>query len=185
MNRRKALKQLSILAGGITLLPACDLSSENIVRVRNKFSVTESQDELMKSLIDTILPETDSPGGLALKLDDFVWVMIDDCLEEEVQNACLEGLLSFEQRIKKLTGQGFVSSDKESRVISLEKLVEADTSDEMEEALVLLKVVKGFSILGYQRSSYVMTELMPYSLVPGKAPQCKIVEPNESINING
>ena len=185
MNRRKALKQLGILAGGITLIPSCDFSKENITRVRNKFSVTESQDELMRSLVDTILPKTDSPGGLELELDDFVWVMIDDCLEDDLQLSCLNGLEVFETRIKELTGRKFVSVTRERRLESLNKLQKSNSADEMEDALVFLEVVKRFSILGFQRSAYVMTEEMPYALIPGKAPKCEMIDPDKSVNING
>ena len=185
MNRRKALKQLGILAGGITLLPSCDFSSENITRVRNKFSVTESQDELMRSLIDTIIPKTDSPGGLDLKLDDFVWVMIDDCLNEEMQASCLKGLETFDDRMEELTGSRFISADKEARLNGLTTLQETDSSGEMEDALVFLKFVKGFGILGFQRSEYVMKEEMPYALIPGKAPECELIDPTKRVNING
>ena len=167
------------------MLPSCDLSRENITRVRNKFSVTESQDQLMRSLIDTILPKTDSPGGLDLKLDDFVWVMIDDCLEDDIQSSCLMGLDAFDDRIKEISGSSFTNSSKEDRLESLKILQEADKGSEMDHSVIFLSVVKGFSIMGFQRSEYVMTEEMPYLLIPGKSPNCELIDPSKRVNING
>ena len=185
MNRRKALKKLGILASGITLLPSCDFSSENITRVRNKFSVTQSQDDLMRSLIDTLIPKTDSPGGLELKLDDFVWVMIDDCLDDEMQTSCLQGLQVFDDRIGEISGSRFSTSDVKGRLNALIKLQDTGNSDEMEDSLVFLNVVKGFCMLGFQRSEYVMKEEMPYALIPGKPPKCELIDPTKRVNING
>ena len=46
-----------------------------------------------------------------------------------------------------------------------------------------IEISKSYAIVGFMRSEYVMTEVMPYSLVPGKPPVCRTIDTNEKINI--
>ena len=68
MDRRKALRNIGLLSGGLILLPACDLSKENVTRVMNKFEVTEKQETLLKDLVATLIPEIEIPGAGSLEI---------------------------------------------------------------------------------------------------------------------
>jgi hypothetical protein len=163
MDRRKALKQLSLLSGGLILLPSCDFSKEEITRAMNNLEVTPTQESLLSDLVDFIIPETNIPGGQSLELDKFVWVMVDDCLPKKQQEVFLKGLSTFEK-------VGFSSIKTETPATG--------------EVLYLIETTKSFATLGFMQSEFVMTELMPYALVPGKPPVCRTIDPNDQININ-
>ena len=184
MDRRKALRNLGLLSGGLILLPACDLSKENVTRVMNKFEVTEKQEALLKELVATMIPETEIPGAGSLAVHDFVWVMADDCLEKEVQDSYVRGLQSFRGSFGKIAGQDFEGSEQAERVEGLKALMEAGGEAEVGDVQNFIEITKAFASLGYTQSEYFMTEVMPYTLIPGKNPECRTVQPNEKINVN-
>lgn len=184
MDRRKALKKLGLLSGSVILFPSCDFSKENVSKVMNNLQVTQTQESLLKNLVETFIPETEVPGGVSLALDHFVWVMVDDCLPKDEQNAFLKGLTLFESTYKELFGESFQKSNQEQRVSALrEMLVENPVKDVPEEVVRFIEISKSYAVLGFMRSEYLMTEVMPYSLVPGKPPVCRKINPNGKINI--
>lgn len=184
MDRRKALKNLGLLSGSVILFPSCDFSKENVSRVMNNLQVTETQESLLKSLAETYIPETEHPGGLSMKLDEFIWVMVDDCLSKDERAAFIKGLSLFELTFKELDGESFQKSNQEQRATGLSQMmVENPVKEIPEEVIRFIKISKSFTVLGFMRSEYIMTEVMPYSLVPGKPPVCRILDPNEKINI--
>ena len=184
MDRRKALRNLGLLSGGLILLPACDLSKENVTRVMNKLEVTEKQETLLKDLVTTLIPETEIPGAGSLAVQDFVWVMADDCLDKEMQDSYMRGLQSFAGSFRKIAGQDFDGSGESERVKGLSDLMEAGADGEVGDVQNFIEITKAFAILGYTQSEYFITEVMPYTLIPGKNPECRTVQPNEKINVN-
>jgi hypothetical protein len=187
MNRRKALKNLGILSGGMILLPSCDFSEEKVSLTLNKLRITKSQENLMKELVAAMIPDGDIPGAGKLMVHDFVWIMVDDCLEVPVQEAYLRGLSNFEKDTKKLAGRTFISLTQKDRVKTLSQIQEAkEKSSEQVSAdlLTFVEHTKRFAIFGYMQSEYIMTEIMPYSLVPGSFGTCETIDNSKRINVN-
>lgn len=184
MDRRKALRRIGLLSSGLILFPGCDLTQENVTRVMNKFEVTDKQEALMKELVASLIPETEIPGAGHLNVQDFVWVMADDCLEEDLQDSYLRGLQGFNNSFGKAAGKDFDGSEQGERIAGLNALMEAGSDGEVEHVQNFIEITKAFVILGYTQSEYFMTEVMPYTLIPGKNPECRTVYPNEKINVN-
>ena len=86
MDRRKAIKNLAIVSGGLITLPqwmiSCGVSDTAIHS--SSFSVAEQ--EILASITDTIIPAGDSIGALSVGVDKFLQKLIDDCYEKEVQD---------------------------------------------------------------------------------------------------
>ena len=150
----------------------------------NRLKVTESQDKLVDELVNTIIPKTELPGAKDLNVKGFVWVMADDCLSDDLQNIFLNGLTQFEERFKQVSGSAFSSSDQQERISNLNSIIAKENSDEKSDHIVFLEVIKTFTIQGYMQSEYIMKDVMPYNLIPGKNPTCEPVEPNQNVNIN-
>lgn len=187
MDRRKALRNLGILTSGIVLLPSCDFSEEKISLVLNKLSITTSQEELMKELVATILPEGEIAGAGTLMVHDFVWIMVDDCLEPALQESYLKGLSGFNKDFKNVDGKSFLSSNQEDRVNTLnliETSKENTTEKTNEDFLNFIDITKRFAILGYMQSEYMMTDIMPYRLIPGTYGPCETIDNTKRVNVN-
>ena len=188
MDRRKALKNLGLLTGGVVLFPSCDFSEEKVSLALNKLSITESQETLMKELVGCIIPEGDIPGAVSLNVHEFVWVMVDDCMDEPSQKSYLAGLNNFDKNIKNRSGKRFGKLNPEDRITALSGILEktGDTLEPEDQDLVnFVQTTKNFTSLGYMRSEYMMTEVMPYTLVPGTYGPCETIDNSKRINING
>jgi hypothetical protein len=176
---------MGLLSGSLILFPGCDLSPEKVSRILNDFEVTEKQDTLLKLLVDTLIPETEVPGAGSLGIQDFVWIMVDECLDKDRQTSYLKGLQGFNSNYREITGSDFDSSGPSERVAGLDAMIKGmERPGSKEHVLTFIEITKSFSILGYTQSKYYMTELMPYTLIPGKNPECRIVSANEKINVN-
>ncbi len=98
MDRRKALKTIGYGSGAITLTPAvvglfhsCQNNSSNFVlEYFNK-----KQFAIVSQLMELILPETEIPGAINLKLPEFLDGYIYTIYSEESQKKISKGLDSF------------------------------------------------------------------------------------------
>ena len=188
MDRRKALINLGILTGGITLFPACQFSKEKVSFALNNLEVNEYQADLVKEIISVIIPEGELPGAISLHVDDFIWIMVDDMLNKSQQKIFFQGLNSFESEVKHLSGKNFNSLDGNKRSKAIEDLINDtnNTSSEKKKAVTdFILTIKKMTIIGYMKSEFIMTEVMPYSLVPGKYGTCETIDTTKRINING
>jgi len=188
MDRRKALRNLGILTGGMVLLPSCDFSKEKISFALNNLQVTETQESLLKDIVSTLIPEGDLPGAGSLQVHDFVWVMVDDCMDKETQAVYLRGLNEFDSHVKKITQKTFVSNNNEERELVLKSIAEDPTDESAKvntDVKTFFNTTKQLTIFGYMRSEYIMTEVMPYTLIPGSYGPCETIDNTKRLNVNG
>lgn len=188
MNRRLALKQLALAAGGIALIPSCTFSEEEVLTAYDELEITASDAEQLQAVIDTIFPKTTLKGGVELGVDQFVLVMANDCLAENEQQQFVKGLKGFGSFTKENFGTSFTKMDEAERKTHLQSMM-AGTEKEGEQQLAtqkFLAITKKFGLQGYMKSEYYMTEIMPYQQVPGPVfIGKKKIDASEKVNING
>lgn len=155
MNRRLAIKQVLIFAGGMALLPSC-LREEGTVSIQLKnLDISTAQENLLAEIAELIIPKTDTSGAKDLKLHLFVLKMLDDCYEPEEQQQFIAGLKTFENKEGKELAQ-LVSDANNGK------------SGIPEEVSRFYKIMKSRTIGGYLNSKYVMSNLLIWELVPGR-----------------
>ena len=147
MNRRTAVKQLFIIAGGLVLWPSCQGKPHGASIALNHLDITDQQEVFLGHLVEGIIPETDSPGARALNLHLFVLKMVDDCHSPEDQQLFVATLSKMQQTYS------------ETQIASL--LEQEQQSD-------FLKLVKRRVIQGYLNSEYIMKNKLKYELIPGR-----------------
>ncbi|MEM1134999.1 MAG: gluconate 2-dehydrogenase subunit 3 family protein [Bacteroidota bacterium] len=205
MDRRTLLKQLGVMASGAMLLPSCDFTPEKIPIALNNLKVSLEQEALLAELVGAIIPTGEIPGAKDLEVQNFVWVMADDCMEKEDQNIFINGLNQFMRYVDKFSEISLEEITPEQQVKLLNEIMEiksankpvAELSAEDDpketpppEAFIgdiqfFINQAKNYTIRGYLQSEYVMRELMPYSLVPGGYNYCETIDPNKKVNIHG
>lgn len=151
MNRRNAIKQLFIVAGGIAIATSCDFSSNATSIKLNNVQLNKKDEDLIADLVEAIIPKTDSPGAKELNLHLFVMKMVDDCASPEDQKAFLDGL----KKAKDLMGKP--SNNIQTYFSNLPK-----------EEEKFYAILKRRTIQGYKNSEYVMKNKLVYELVPGR-----------------
>src|SRR5690606_2779411 len=92
MDRRTALKQMFIVAGGIMIATSCDFSSKAPTIQLNPVKLNLDDEHLLAELVEAIIPQTDSPGAKELNLHRYVVKKLDDCTSPEDQDKFMEGV---------------------------------------------------------------------------------------------
>lgn len=162
MNRRTAIKQLFIVAGGLTILSSC-LNDGGASIVLNKLKISAADEQFLGDLADILIPKTDTPGGKDLNLHLFVMKMVDDCESPENQQKFVGGFNKLRKQLN--------LTDSEATKTTLSNL-----KDQTEEK-AFFDIFKSRAIQGYMNSEYVMKNKVVYKLIPGPY--------NGAVNVKG
>ena len=167
MNRRSAIRRFIIFSAGASLLPSCmqNDDSKATIPLRN-IEVSGSQEKLLATLTETILPTTTSPGANSLSSHAYVLMMVDDCFKKEDQQKFIRGLQQFDEVARKKTGTGFSAADAKQKA-GLLKAIEAK-KEISEEVLSFYSAVKKLTIQSFTGSKYYLTEIRKYEMAPGR-----------------
>lgn len=178
MNRRSALKQLAIAAGGVALLPSCNFGPERVAVALDNLQIDLDHQDLLARICEMIIPSAEnSPGAETLELYRFVLVMVDDCHPKEEQDKFVSGLQKIESFAEAQTDKSFSKKDQAANEALLAEIMSMDESREAEmpglqEVKAFLSLAKNYTVQGYMSSQYVMTEKFPYKLVPEPYQAC-------------
>ena len=121
--------------------------------------------------------------------------MIDDCFGPEKQKAFMGGLKNINVYANEQTRQN-IENMAPRQVENLIRSIldhpstankEANDQEviEFEQIQYCVHTTKSLTIQGFMASEYIMTEVMPYKLVPGPFQGKVRVQENEKVNING
>ncbi|MVN22363.1 gluconate 2-dehydrogenase subunit 3 family protein [Mucilaginibacter arboris] len=167
MNRRSAIKNMTILASGVFLFPSCLKHEDGKVSIKlNKMHINAAQEKLVANVAETIIPQTDSPGAKALNVHQFVLKMMDDCHNKKDQDNFIKGLAQLEDFTKARYKHSFAECTPKQRE---DVLLSIEQNKQTEPALTAFyQMQKQLTVQGYGMSKYVMTTKLPYELVPGR-----------------
>ena len=167
MDRRSALKNLTVLATGAFLFPSCLSHRSDLASIElHKLKVTADQEATLGEVTETIIPKTTSPGAKQLNVHHFVLVMMDDCRDDKQQHDFLTGLAQLNDLANKDYHKGFADCAIAQREALLTK-VEAG-KNLPPELVAFYNMTKQLTVEGYTISKYVMTDKLPYELVPSR-----------------
>lgn len=163
MNRRSALKNISLVTGSVITLPAwmmsCGISDKNTHQ--SGFSSTEQ--EILAFVTDTIIPAGSSVGALSVGVDRFLQKLIDDCYEKPIQDNIKKQLLALDITADEDHNKSFSECTQQQREKLLLKLEDSADKDEKE----FFALIKTETIRGFNTSQKVMEEYLNYKIAPG------------------
>jgi hypothetical protein len=114
ITRRAAIARVAYLLGGAVsastvagVLAGCD----RLGRESPGSALSADQKELVASLAEYILPETDTPGARSAGVHDFIDVMMTDYYPAEERDRFLAGLTRVDQRSERTSGVRFLEAD--------------------------------------------------------------------------
>ncbi|MDB5260869.1 MAG: gluconate 2-dehydrogenase subunit 3 family protein [Adhaeribacter sp.] len=171
MKRRSAVKNLTLAVAGLVSLPAwaSGWSSASLGPVA---SLTVPEESLLAEIVETIIPETDTPGAKSLKVHQFVMRMITDCYGSAVQGNLEKGLLTVDQVANGAFNKAFSNLDTRQRTDVLTHLQKAEDPATQQ----FISLVKNLTIRGYLNSEYVQLNLLDYKMAPGFYHGCVAIE---------
>lgn len=178
MDRRSALKNIAVLGGGVFLAPSCTFSPERVSIALNNLNITGRQEQLLAEITETFIPATDDiPGAIELNIHHFVLVMVDDCRSEKDQKIFIRGLNQMDPLAEHQHEGGFSECTPTQRKQLIAGTLEGQPELKSlgaiyEDSRECLSITKQYTIQGFLNSEYVMTEELPYQLVPGHFDGC-------------
>ncbi len=152
------------------LLPSCLHHDARASILLKNISITRDEEMVLRAIVDTIIPVTNTKGAKDLELEQFVLKMVDDCYVKPDQEKFAKGLKNFNAYLKKKTGKNLRDTDSEIRPALFADMTAATATEKDVQCFLL--TTRQLTILGYTQSKYVMTELLPYELVPGRFHGC-------------
>ena len=127
MQRREALKLL--LAGGV--LPAVPTDLLGFFRDAHPASgytlrtLNPHQNDTVVAMIDQIIPETDTPGAKAARVNEFIDVILTEWAVDEESKNFLDGLAGVDKQSNELFGKNFVDASHAQQVTLLRSMDES------------------------------------------------------------
>lgn len=163
MNRRKSIKQIVIAAGSIITLPqwmvSCGISDSPV----HQTSFSQAEQELLSSVVDTIIPAGNSIGALSVGVDKYLQKLIDDCFEKDVQDNIKTQLKALTKSAQSLDNKSFVACSQAQRQEQLMKLSSSNNKEEKD----FFNLMKTETIRGFNTSQKVMQDYLGYKIAPG------------------
>ncbi len=170
INRRLAVRHLTILAGAAALLPGCLSHSQDEQAAAYPLRhvvLSASQEKLLAEVCETLIPKTTTPGAKDLNLSLYVLKMLDDCTPTKDQQSFVAGLGQFATVATKQLGQSFEASSAAQRLAFLQRIDQQ--SQAFPEAVVAFyRAARQLAIDGYTGSKYFLTKQVAYELIPGR-----------------
>lgn len=196
MERREAVKYISILLGGTVIgadafLSGCKTATKSVTEW------TAEDIAYLNEIGETILPRTATPGAKDANVGQFMTVMVNDSYEEADQKTFREGLdkladaskkkfdadfikITPEQRTQLLTEIDKEAKDyqakkaehdkKEKQKVSMGEGDKGETNQKM--SAHYFTMLKQLTLLGFFTSEVGMKQAMRYQPVPGKYEGC-------------
>ena len=192
MERRDILK---LLAAGV-LFPLLgedayssfkDLHAQMQV-VGSSRMLTPHQDDLVASIAERIIPQTDTPGALAVQANRFIDLMLTEWLDAADTSRFLEGLSEVDQRTLRRFGKKFTDCTESEQDQILGLLEKESTAPETREdplrhsadapfAGSFFRMMKKLTLIAYYTSEAGFREELRASIIPSRHAGCVPLPP--------
>jgi len=175
LDRRQALRTLAFGGIGAVAAPAWAETLAEIARAHADHAHTAvaaaaeaapwapkvfnaRQNETVVLLSEMIIPQTDTPGAKAAKVNEFIDLVLDDANETE-RKQFLNGLAWMDGRSQELFGTDFVSAPAEQQTALL-TIVASPKNKAFEDQVGIdfFKAIKALTITGYYTSEIGMKQ---------------------------
>ena len=154
-DRRAFLRGASVLLGSSALGPVMQAFATT---PRKATFFSESELRTLASLVDVILPATDSPAASAADTHYFIDLAIPACASPAAQKTFRTGLHAF-------SSKNFEKLAPDKQVAMLKARAEADQAPEYDQSF--FKILKDYTLSGYFLSEIGATKALAYEQVPG------------------
>jgi hypothetical protein len=126
MDRREAIRRVTAVLGGITLVggEALLTACERRDRVADAADAAFSADDIafLDEVAETILPETSTPGAKAANTGAFMALMVTDSYREDERRIFREGMRSIDEACREAHDVGFMEATPEQRLALLQAI---------------------------------------------------------------
>jgi hypothetical protein len=179
IDRREALRRAALLLGGALsastvagVVAGCEARRVAAGAWKPR-ALTSEQAELVATIAEHILPETDTPGARAVGVHQFIDAMLADAYPDPERRRFLAGLADVDARARQTCGQAFLQCGTTEQRTLLEQLDrETFASPPEGSAVPFFRTMKELTLLGYYTSEVGATRELRHAPVPGRFEGC-------------
>jgi hypothetical protein len=179
MNRREALKYVAWLTGGAVSAPVISAVLNGARPTAGNASwspqtLSPEQNELVTTLADLIIPETDTPGAKAARVNEFIDLLLTEWLPAADKERFLSGLNDFDARFQKSYGTRFVTAaaaEQTNMLIEVDgEAAEARRAGAKDKPF--FSTMKELTLIGYYTSEIGITQELLFQPATDKYEGC-------------
>ena len=179
IDRREALRRAALLLGGALSTPTvagvlagCEArpTPDGAWKPR---ALTPDQADLVATIADHILPETDTPGARAVAVHRFIDAMLAESYGPEDRERFLAGLADVDARARRTCGRAFLqcaTTDQRALLEQLDRDAFATTAGP--DNAPFFRTMKELTLVGYYTSEIGATRELRHAPVPGRFDGC-------------
>jgi hypothetical protein len=185
MERRDVLKLLASAA----VLPALSLDAvaflqsvhAQVAAAPGLKTLSPQQDATVTAIAELIIPQTDTAGAKAMKVNEFIDLILTDWYDEVTTKRFLAGLSDVDRRSKKLYGKKFVACNEAQqmellKVLDAEAMIarkeEAGSSSTALAPLNFFGMIKKLTLIGYYTSEAGFKDELHRTIIPASHSGC-------------
>jgi hypothetical protein len=152
-------------------------------------TLSPEQNKQVVIMTDLIIPETDTPGAKAARVNEFIDVVLTDWAHDDERQAFLKGLADMNQQSKDLFGKDLVDASPEQQATLLRSIDDAAMAKHQGPRTVrhgntipserdhqlqgaFWDVFKGITVHGYYTSEIGFTKELGLEIMPGAYHGC-------------
>jgi hypothetical protein len=175
VTRSEALKTSTVLLGSALLMPGVLAGCAPKNRESAAQNAASADQILLEDIADTLLPTTEaSPGAKAAGVGATMVLILNDCMQADVQQLVANGLQEFRATCRERGGD----------FSSLQQPVREQLLRELDAAALNAKthwfgVVRDLALQVYFSSEIGLTRAMRYEITPGRYDACVPLVPGQ------
>ncbi len=137
--------------------------------------LTRHQDETVTAIAERIIPETDTPGARAARVNEFIDIMLAEWVSDDDRDSFIRGLVLIDVRASETHGSRFVdltSDHQDDLLSSLDAEVSALREADLAPADHFFQRMKWFTMYGYYTSEIGATQELAQVIIPERYDPC-------------
>jgi hypothetical protein len=176
MDRRKALKNIGMGFGAMTITPTVVSLMQSCQTAPQAMPVFFSNEQfsILAELMELIIPTTEIPGAIELKLPEFVDAYIPAVLSEERQNEAKSGMEAFVSAALQASGKSSASKlSTQDLDTQLAHYLKSDETPQGEEkASDFAFQLRSLTVNAFRTNEFIGEQVMAYDPIPGRQQGC-------------
>lgn len=157
IDRREVLKRVAMMLGGAISVPVISAVLGGCQRGSSAFvprALAPEQYEIVTTLCEMIIPQTDTPGASAARVNEFIDLLLADWFSEDERTRFMAGFAELDARCAGAFGRTFAEASTLQRTSVAAELDQESVALRLagEKRLPFFGVLKELTLVGYYTS---------------------------------
>ncbi len=167
MQRRQAVTAIATGFAGAFVLPTWAVNWKQETLKNTNFLSPELAVALSE-IVETIIPETNTPGAKSLAIDKLIERIVKDCYQKPAQEQFIGGIRLVNELAQKNYNKPFADCPTEQRLAVLLQMSKSEDAGQKK----FYNMVRQMTIKGYTSSEYFMTKIEHFEFAPARFHGC-------------